>query len=90
MYIRIIETYFSQLFSELCLIFYFRKFLECEKDITKTWKLINSVLKPSSLRSNSPKSLEINGQLESGKEAIESQLASYFSVIAKVTTAIVP
>jgi len=55
----------------------------------KTCKLINSALEPSSLRSAIPEILVINDQLVTGKEAVESQLASYFSVFGKFTAAAV-
>ena len=39
--------------------FYFRKFSDWRKDVRKTWKLMNSVLKPGLLKSAFPESILI-------------------------------
>jgi hypothetical protein len=53
--------------------------------LQKTWKLNNSVLKPGPLKLAFPESLLINSQKVSGRNVVESQLASYFSAIGKTT-----
>jgi len=74
------KTNIRKIKSDSC----YRNLSECGKDITKTWKLIYSVLKPGSPRSVLSESLN---QRASGKKVVKSQLASYFSAVGKTTAA---
>ena len=65
--------------------YYASKFLECKTDMRKTWKVINSVIRPSSHSPDIPTKLDIDGVLIEGPCEIKNSLASYFASVGEKT-----
>ena len=80
---------YRNIFNSLCRKaksqYYHRKFSECGKDVGKTWKIINSVLKPTPPPPSVPTTLIVDGKIVQGEENVQLELTSYFANIGKTT-----
>lgn len=70
-------------------LYYLNNFAACGNDIRKTWKVINSVLKPGSQSSSLPMSLVIGDKAVEGELNVQEAFTSFFANIGKNITSTV-
>ena len=76
---------YRNIYNSLCRkaksLYYLNNFAACNKDIRKTWKVINSVLKPGSQYSSLPMSLVIGDETVEGELNVQEAFTSFFASI---------
>ena len=65
--------------------YYVSNFLECKRDVRKTWKVINFVIRPSSHSPDISAKLDVGGVLIEDPCEIKNSLASYFASVGEKT-----
>ena len=64
-------------------LYYLTSFAACDKDIRKTWKVINSVVKPASQSSSLPMSQVIGDETVEDELNVQEAITSFFASIGK-------
>ena len=81
---------YRRVYNSLCrkakLLFYYRKFYACVKDISKTWQVINSVIRPSSLPPSVHLIVVVDGKNIEGELKVQDAFTSYFANIDKAAS----